>query len=200
MLDQWLGMLPAWLMLGVGVGAAASTLVAAVFLAANRWFPDPPARTASESRGSLRRRAEIRQYLAAIDERFHERYVLDGREVAFYLPERDVVITFDAQAYFRLRDAEDGRHVVLCEHEMPGHQLGRRLPFGVPDLDDGSDRDPVRAAFETLGLPRGADEDAVESAYRERVKESHPDRGGSREAFTRVREAYATALNHVENG
>ncbi|QLG26029.1 J domain-containing protein [Halorarum halophilum] len=200
MFEEWLAGFPAWLVLGVGLGAGASVLVAAVFLAANRWFPDPPAETVGESDGSLRRRAEIRAFLRAIDEPFAERHVVDGQEVAFYLPERRVAITFDAQAYFRLTNAESDLHVVLCEHEMPGHQLGRRLPFDVPDVRRrrGSGADPVRAAFETLGLPRGAGEDAVESAYRERVKEAHPDRGGSRDDFTRVREAYTTALNHVE--
>lgn len=200
MFDQSLAGLPAWLVLGLGLGASASVAVAIVFLAANRWFPDPPADPATESVGSLRRRTEIRGFLRDIDESFLERYDVDGHEVAFYLPERRVAITFDARAYFRLRAAEGDLHVVLCEHEMPGHQLGRRLPFDVPEVDLGpaGGLDPIRAAFETLGLPAGADEAAVESAYRDRVKDAHPDRGGSREEFTRVREAYATALNHLE--
>lgn len=200
MFGEWLAGFPAWIVHGVGLGAGASVLLAAVFLAANRLFPDPPAETAGESNGSLRRRAEIRQFLRAIGEPFAERHVIDGREVAFYLPDRRVAITFDARAYFRLTNAEGDLYVVLCEHEMPGHQLGRRLPFDVPDvhLRRERDTDPVRAAFETLGLPRGAGEDAVESAYRERVKEAHPDRGGNREDFTRVREAYATARNQLE--
>lgn len=47
-----------------------------------------------------------------------------------------------------------------------------------------------RAAFEVLGVDPGADEEAVREAYRERVKEVHPDNGGSQAAFRRVRAAY----------
>ena len=202
MFEEWLAGLPRWLVVGLALGLAASAGVAAVFLAANRWFPDPPAETGATVDGTVRRQAEIRDYLRRIDERYAEEYDLDGVRVAFYLPERNVAITFDARAYFRLKRSDSDLFVVLCEHEMPGHTLGRRLPFEVPDVFLGPDRedDPTTAAFEALGLPPGADEDDVERAYREQVKEVHPDQGGSREEFTRVREAYATALNHVGDG
>jgi hypothetical protein len=50
---------------------------------------------------------------------------------------------------------------------------------------------PDRAeAYRTLGLDPGADETAVREAYRERVKEVHPDRGGDEESFRRVTRAY----------
>ncbi|QZP37272.1 J domain-containing protein [Halobaculum magnesiiphilum] len=201
MIGEWLAALPGWLVWGVAAGVVASAGVAGVFLAANRLFPDPPARTGSRDQGSLRRKAEIRDYLRRIDERFVENADLDGTRVEFYLPERDVALTFDVHAYFGIRDDED-RHtrVILCEHEMPGRHLGRRLPFEVPDLHLGPDPTarPVTAAFDTLELPATADEESVERAYREKVKETHPDQGGSREAFSEVREAYATALDHAE--
>nr|WP_221625593.1 ferredoxin Fer [Halobellus ruber] len=41
-----------------------------------------------------------------------------------------------------------------------------------------------------MGLDADADEDAVVRAYRKRVKEVHPDHGGSVAAFKRVRRAY----------
>jgi ferredoxin len=44
--------------------------------------------------------------------------------------------------------------------------------------------------FGVLGVDPGADEEAVERAYRKRVKEAHPDHGGSQRAFERVRAAY----------
>jgi len=44
--------------------------------------------------------------------------------------------------------------------------------------------------FDVLGVDPGADEEAVERAYRKRVKEAHPDHGGSQRAFERVRAAY----------
>jgi DnaJ-domain-containing protein 1 len=46
-------------------------------------------------------------------------------------------------------------------------------------------------AYATLGLEPGADEAAVKRAYRQRVKETHPDTGdGDEEAFKEVTEAY----------
>ena len=44
--------------------------------------------------------------------------------------------------------------------------------------------------YDVLGLDADAGEDAVVQAYRERVKEVHPDHGGSVAAFKRVRRAY----------
>jgi ferredoxin len=48
----------------------------------------------------------------------------------------------------------------------------------------------VESPFEVLGVSRGADAKEVEAAYRERVKDAHPDHGGSPEEFRRVRDAY----------
>ena len=46
-------------------------------------------------------------------------------------------------------------------------------------------------AYDTLELDRGADEDAVKAAYREKVKEVHPDSpDGDEEAFKEVQSAY----------
>jgi hypothetical protein len=197
---EWLAALPRWLVWGVAAGVVASAGVAGAFLAANRLFPDPPARSGGPDQGSLRRKAEIRDYLRRIGERFVEDADLDGTSVGFYLPERGVALTFDVHAYFAIRDDDGDDYVILCEHEMPGRHLGRRLPFEVPDVHLGPDptTGPVTAAFDTLELPATADEQSVERAYREKVKETHPDQGGSREAFTEVREAYATALDHAE--
>lgn len=48
-----------------------------------------------------------------------------------------------------------------------------------------------RQAYRTLGLEPGADEASVREAYRERVKEVHPDaEDGDESEFRRVNEAY----------
>ena len=195
--------LPTWVLLGVAAGIVASGVVALVFYLGDRLIA--PGGTASDGRrhtGDERRRREIRDYLTATDVRFTEDHALGEVGVPFYLPERDVAITFDAHDYFRLEG--EGVYTVLCEHEMPGRGLGRRLPFDVTEPDWGtrggaatSAPDPVAAAFDELDVPRGADGDEVKRAYRERVKETHPDQGGDEESFRRVREAYATARNHV---
>jgi len=44
--------------------------------------------------------------------------------------------------------------------------------------------------YEVLLVDPDADEEAIERAYRERVKQAHPDQGGSVEEFRRVRRAY----------
>jgi len=67
-----------------------------------------------------------------------------------------------------------------------GGQRQRR----APSANDG----PTPAeAYRTLGLDPGADEAAVKSAYRQRVKEVHPDAdGGDEDEFMAVKEAYET--------
>ena len=54
--------------------------------------------------------------------------------------------------------------------------------------------------FEILGVDPDADEAAVVDAYRERVKETHPDHGGSPEAFRAVKEAYERIQNGSDPG
>lgn len=49
--------------------------------------------------------------------------------------------------------------------------------------------------FDVLGVDPDADESAVAQAYRDRVKETHPDQGGSREAFMRLQRAYTAIRN-----
>lgn len=65
---------------------------------------------------------------------------------------------------------------------------GRASP-GRTRPDTGMSPDRARGI---LGVRSGADADAIRSAYRRKVKETHPDRGGSAEAFQRVTEAYET--------
>lgn len=58
---------------------------------------------------------------------------------------------------------------------------------------------PPRPAsiWEKLGVAAGADELAVRRAYRLRALETHPDRGGSADAFREVRAAYEAALRRL---
>ncbi|MFC7323969.1 J domain-containing protein [Halorubrum rutilum] len=204
MVVELISVVPPWILIGIALGGVASALAALAFYLGNR-FVAPSVAAADGDRtaaGDERRREEIREYLTAIDERFSEDHALGEVAVPFYLPEREVAITFDAHDYFRLEG--EGVYTVLCEHEMPGRGLGRRLPFDVIEPDWGPDpaaegggRDPVAAAFAELDVDRDADADEVKRAYRERVKETHPDQGGDEESFRRVREAYATARNHA---
>jgi hypothetical protein len=216
--------LPSWLVSGLLLGVAASVVVAVVFALGDRYIPDPdPDRNGGPGGGPERQRGEIRAVFEAADEPFLEDYQLGTTTVAFYLPDRDVAITFDPRAYLRLADGPT--HVVLCEHEVPGATIGQRLPFDL-GVDPGgratgagprggragrrgragarsgpraaAERgDPVGDAFDFLDLARDADADEVQSAYREQVKDLHPDQGGSEEEFKRLQEAYSTAKEYA---
>lgn len=186
--------LPWWLVVGVLVGLLIGMLIAGVFVIGSRLFPDAP--RGPSTGGESRKRSEIRRYLRAINETFIENYELAGSAVDFYLPERDVAITFDARVFFRIEATET--YGVLVEHEMPGIHLGRRLPFETPDLTAGPDTDETTmTAFAVLGLPTDASQSEIKAAYREKIKHAHPDRGGNREAFKQVQEAYTTATAHA---
>jgi hypothetical protein len=189
--------LPAWL-LGMALGAGSLLVVAGVFALSVRLFPTVPIdgtnadRTGSEASGDAKRRREIRDYLETIGESFVENHPIECRSVAFYLPERDVAITFDPRTYYRLQ--RSSTHAVLVEHELPGAYVGSRLPFETPALDTvGGEIDPASAAFAVLDVPAEASAREVTAAYREKVKRVHPDHGGDHEEFKRVREAYTTA-------
>ncbi|MEF8979512.1 MAG: J domain-containing protein [Haloarculaceae archaeon] len=192
--------LPSWLVTGAVLGLAGSLLAALAFLAAGRLIPGEERARGGQQSGESRRRAEFREYLTAIGEPYAENHPVAGQHVAFYLPRRDVAITFDPQAYYRIEGS--GTAAVLAEHEMPGSVLIDRLPFETPDVDFGddgeSDVDPARGAFAELGVPAGASPEEIERAYRRKVKEVHPDRGGDEEAFKRLREAYTVARDQVE--
>ena len=54
--------------------------------------------------------------------------------------------------------------------------------------------------FEVLEIDEDADEAAIERAYRARVKEAHPDQGGTVEEFQLVRRAYREIDERSENG
>lgn len=186
--------LPLWLFWGVLWGALVSVVIAGVFYAGTRLFPTEHQEPTWE--GRTRRHLEIRQYLDAIGEGYAEGHVVDGQEVAFYLPGRDVAITFDARVFYRL-DRSD-TEVVLVEHELPGVHIGYRLPFETPEWTAaGRGVDPEAAAHSVLGVPASAPAAEIKRAYREKVLEVHPDHGGDRDEFRRVREAYATVTGDV---
>jgi hypothetical protein len=193
--------LPEWLVLGVAFGLLASVGAAGVFLVGVRLFPTRARPAGERYDGDSRRRGEIREYLDRIGETYAENHPVEGHEVAFYLPARDVAITFDPRAFYRID--RSATHAVLVEYEMPGANLGYRLPFDTPDPEPEPEFEPEpvgpeTAAFETLGLPAGASTEEVREAYREKVKEVHPDHGGDGDEFKRIREAYTAAKQQAK--
>ncbi|AQL41777.1 molecular chaperone [Halorientalis sp. IM1011] len=191
--------MPQWLIDGALLGFALSAVIAALFYVGVTRFPGRGRVDGREPSGEAHRRDEIRTYLDAIGEQYAEGHFVEGQHVAFYLPKRDVAITFDARAYYRIE--RSATFPVLVEHELPGVALGPRLPFETPEIsfeeDGGGELDPREAAHAVLGLPVGAGLDDIKRAYREKVKEVHPDHGGDEDEFKRVREAYTTAKQHA---
>ena len=75
--------------------------------------------------------------------------------------------------------------------ERMGEEDGTGAESGTGTGVEERSADRTEAAYAVLGLDPGAGPEAVRAAYRERVKEAHPDTpGGSAEEFIRVREAY----------
>lgn len=178
--------------------------------------------------GSTRHRGNVRRYLDAIRERYVEDAVVGDVRVAFYLPDRDVALVLSRAAADRLRHAETyvvycaprmradqladrlpfqtptversrgarpGDTYRTTTDRTTGSRAGRRRQ-GAGERQDARTR--VSRAFRTLGVPRDASVEEVQSAYREKVKDVHPDHGGSEEAFARVQDAYATAKRHAD--
>ncbi|WP_121742540.1 J domain-containing protein [Natronorubrum halophilum] len=52
----------------------------------------------------------------------------------------------------------------------------------------------MESHYEALGLPLTADDRAVRRAYRALLKDHHPDQGGSREQFLRIKGAYEAII------
>lgn len=52
---------------------------------------------------------------------------------------------------------------------------------------------PKTAWWEILGVDRNATDEEIRAAYRQRVKETHPDAGGSEEEFLKVQAAFEAA-------
>jgi len=87
------------------------------------------------------------------------------------------------------------------EWERPGDRRRRRARQGRQGgrrrqrarRPGGASGPSPAEAYDRLGLDPGADEDAVKAAYREKVKEVHPDtESGSEAEFKRVKSAYET--------
>lgn len=116
------------------------------------------------------------------------RFTKDGEEMAAACDRWDSPRDNAQDLYHYLNETrmQEKRGTVTAESEY--EKL--RLPSG--------DEDPVVAdppAHAVLGLDRDASPTEIEDAWRERVKEAHPDHGGTEEHVQRVHEAKEKMLN-----
>lgn len=72
-------------------------------------------------------------------------------------------------------------------------------PAEVPGASSGATRGaaPRPSVWSILGIARDADEEELKSAFRRRALVTHPDRGGTAEAFREVHAAYLEAKKRV---
>ena len=111
------------------------------------------------------------------------RFTKDGEQMAAACDRWDNPRDNGQDLYHYLHETrmQEQRGTVTAESEY--RKL--RLPSG--------DEEAVAAkpsAHRLLGVEHDASDAEVRAAYRERVKETHPDLGGSAEALERVRDAY----------
>lgn len=97
----------------------------------------------------------------------------------------------ERQAAHNARTSNAGpREAWSGPHRRSGRRTGARRSTSRSQTGTPSSHEQ---AYHVLGLEPGATDDDVKRAYRERVKEVHPDAdGGDEEAFKRVTRAYET--------
>jgi curved DNA-binding protein CbpA len=53
----------------------------------------------------------------------------------------------------------------------------------------------MRSLYETLGVQQNASQDQIKAAYKNRARQLHPDKGGTKEDMQRLNEAYKLLTN-----
>ncbi|WP_232688028.1 J domain-containing protein [Halobacterium zhouii] len=123
------------------------------------------------------------------DPGFALRWKMDGAQYAVacdaYTALRDNVRAIGL--YLREKRKMEKRPVETGESEF----ANARLPPADKDIVVANS---VRGAHDVLNVAPDASDDEVRAAYRERVKDAHPDNGGSDREFQRVRDAKEAML------
>jgi hypothetical protein len=112
------------------------------------------------------------------------RWTMDGEQYAAACDAYTSLADNVRSLYYYLKEKRkmEQRPVTTGESEF----ANARLP-GPEDMDDTVVAE--RPAHRVLGVDPDADEEKIVEAYRSRVKEAHPDNGGTTEEVRRVREA-----------
>ena len=120
--------------------------------------------------------------------------VISGVDIPIYLPEHTTGLVFDPESYMQLH----GSHrVFLIQDNMPLAAVIEMLPF---DIDAPTNMVDTTHSDDDVGVARLCDSldvdytpedpDSMLSDARQKMKEVHPDKGGSKEEFMRTVSAY----------
>jgi hypothetical protein len=167
------------------LGLLLTGAIGVVFLLGIRRYPDAARTTRTGPSVTDRRRRALARHLRDAGETVQTEVTVAGVPVAVYLPARDVALVFAPGAYFALRET--------ATQVIRPAAIVRRLPFLTPPRAATAISPDLSEAFAILGVSADADAATLRAAYRQRVKDCHPDQGGDPAEFARVRRAYERA-------
>ncbi len=131
-----------------------------------------------------------------IDHQKNKKFNINGTElsVSFYIPNRNASIILDDRYKEHLISKLDISSIVIDIHDPREKQIERLSKFfGIKNqLKSIEVPEDYR---EILGVEGEVSKKEIKKAYREKVKETHPDLEGSKEEFMEVKNAYEVLMN-----
>ena len=70
-----------------------------------------------------------------------------------------------------------------------------RRPRDFYEEDEGYEGYDSHNSYKVLGLKRSSSQEEIKLAFRQKARETHPDKGGDAEEFKKVREAYECLIS-----
>lgn len=126
----------------------------------------------------------------------NRKFNIDEKEicVSFYIPNRNASIILDGRYKEHLVSKLDISSIVLEIHEPREKQIERLSKFFGINNQLTSIEVP-KDYRQILGVDKEVSKEEIKKAYREKVKETHPDLEGTKEEFMKVKNAYEVLMN-----
>jgi len=120
---------------------------------------------------------------------FHTFFDLGNQD---QLPEGDLPKHYQGEKYWQYFNKEE---TWFDDSNIFGNPF--EDPQGPGSFQDDLMVKPLKRSnsYEILGVDKDADEDEIRKAFRKKALETHPDRGGNKEDFVKVREAYECLIS-----
>lgn len=125
-----------------------------------------------------------------------KKFNIDEKEVfvSFYIPKRNASIILDDRYKEHIVSKLDISSIVLETHEPREKQIERLSKFfGIKNQS--TSIEVPKDCKEILGVEGEISKEEIKKAYKEKVKETHPDLDGSKEEFMEVKNAYEHLMN-----